>query len=69
MMKEQFHIYIARNGERYLQTTNHRIANTVHNITGIVYYKLGINGELVFSFQYSDELMNAIEVMDNLKLV
>ena len=68
-MKKHFTIYTAKNGERYLQTTNHRIANTVHNITGIVYYKLGINGELIFSFQYSNELMNAIEVMDSLKLV
>lgn len=67
-MKEQFTIYTAKNGERYIQTKNHRLANTVHNVTGVQYYKLGIQGELVFSFQYSDELMNAIKVMDSLRI-
>lgn len=67
-MKEQFYVYTSKNGERYIQTKNHRLANTVFNVTGIQYYKLGIQGELVFSFQYSDELMNAIEVMSNLRL-
>ena len=67
-MKEQFIIYTARNGERYIQTKNHRLANTVFNVTGIQYYKLGIQGELVFSFQYSDELMDAINIMDGLRL-
>lgn len=67
-MKEQFNVYTARNGEKYIQTKSHRLANTVFNVTGIQYYKLGIQGELVFSFKYSDELMGAIEVMDNLRL-
>lgn len=67
-MKEQFYVYTAKNGNKYIQTKNHRMANTVFNVTGIQYYKLGIQGELVFSFQYSDELMNAIEVMSNLRL-
>ena len=68
-MKEQFTIYTAKNGSKYIQTKNNRLANTVFNVTGVPYYKLGVQGELVFSFQYSDELMNAIEVMSNLKLV
>ena len=69
-MKEQFKIYTSvKNGSRYIQTTNHRLANTIYNVTGVQYYKLGIQGELIFSFQYSDELWRAIEVMDGLKLV
>lgn len=68
-MKEQFTIYTAKNGSKYIQTKNHRMANTVFNVTGIQYYKLPIQGELVFSFQYSDELMNVIEVLDGLRLV
>lgn len=68
-MKEQFTIYTAKNGSKYIQTKNHRLANTVFNVTGIQYYKLGVQGELVFSFQYSDELMKAIEIMSSLKLV
>ena len=67
-MKEQFTIYKARNGSRYIQTKNNRMANTLFNVTGVKYYKLGIEGELIFSSQHSEELMKAIEVMDGLCL-
>ena len=67
-MKEQFTVYQARNGSKYIQTKNNRMAYTIVNVTGIEFYKLGIEGELVFSFQYSNELMKAIEIMDNLRL-
>lgn len=67
-MKEQFNIYTARNGEKYIQTKNHRVANIVHDLTGVRYYKIPIQGELVFSFQYSDELIKAIEIMDSLRI-
>ena len=67
-MKEQFIIYTARNGERYIQTKNHRVANIVHDLTGVRYYKLPIQGDVIFSFQYSDELLNAIDIMDGLKI-
>ena len=67
-MKEQFTIYEARNGSRYIQTKNNRMANTVFNVTRVKYHKLGTDGELIFSFQHSEELMKAIEVMDGLRL-
>lgn len=67
-MKEQFTVYTAKNGSKYIQTKNHRMANTVHDVTNVRYYKLPIQGEVIFSFQYSDELMSAIEVMDSLKI-
>ncbi len=69
-MKEQFLIYTSiKNGSKYIQTKNHAAANTLHFVTGVQYYKLGVQGELIFSFQYSEELMDAIEVMDSLKIV
>lgn len=67
-MKEQFTVYTAKNGSKYIQTKNHRVANIVHDVTNVRYYKLLIREQLIFSFQYSDELMNAIEVMDSLKI-
>jgi hypothetical protein len=68
-MKEQFTIYTAKNGSKYIQTKNHRVANIVHDVTNVRYYKITIQDELIFSFQYSDELMHAIEVLDGLRLV
>ena len=67
-MKNEFTIYEAKNGSKYIQTKNNRMASTLVNVTGVKFYKLGINGELVFSFQYSDELMRAIEIMDDLRI-
>lgn len=61
-------VYLAKNGMKYIQTKDNRMASTVVNVTGVKFYKLGIKGELVFSFQYSDELMMAINVMDSLRL-
>ena len=68
LMKNEFTIYEAKNGSKYIQTKNNRMASTLVNVTGVKFYKLGINGELVFSFQYSDELMRAIEIMDDLRI-
>lgn len=67
-MKEQFIIYTARNGERYIQTKNFRLADAVAYITGTTYYKITVNGKLVLSFQYSDELMNVVNNLDNMRI-
>ena len=67
-MKEQFTIYTARNGEKYIQTKNYRLADAIAYLTGARYYKLPIQGELILSFQYSDELWNAINLIDGLRL-
>ena len=67
-MKEQFNIYTARNGEKYIQTRNYRLADAVAYLTGARYYKLDrLNGQ-IFSFQYSDELMHIVDNLDSLRI-
>ena len=68
MMMKEFTIYTSRKGEKFIQTKNFRLAESIAYLTGARYYKLPIKGELVLSFQYSDGLMNAIEVIDGLRL-
>lgn len=67
-MKEQFHVYVARNGERYIQTGNYRLADAVAYLTGARYYKLDRPNRQIFSFQYSDELMQVINNLDSLRI-
>lgn len=67
-MKEQFTIYTAKNGSKYIQTKNYRLADAIAYITGARYYKINIQGELILSFQYSEELTNAIEIIDGLRI-
>ena len=67
-MSVLFAIYVAKNGNKYLQTTDRYVANAVHIVTNCRYYKLLINGRTIYSFCYSDELYNALKVLDTLKL-
>ena len=67
-MREQFHIHTARNGERYIQTGNYRLADAIAYLTGARYYKLDRPNGQIFSFQYSDELMNIVDNLDSLRI-
>ena len=67
-MVEQFYIYTAKSGEKYIQTMNFRLADAVAYLTGARYYKLDrLNGQ-IFSFQYSDELMHIVDNLDSLRI-
>lgn len=68
MMKEQFIVYTAKNGSRYLQTKNFRLADAIAYLTGARYYKITIHDKLVLSFQYSEELMNVVNNLDSLRI-
>ena len=67
-MKEQFHIYTARNGEQYIQTGNYRLADAIAYLTGARYYKLTVPSGIIYSFQYSDKLMDIINNIDSLRI-
>lgn len=68
MMKEQFHIYVARNGESYIQTGNFRLADAVAYLTGARYYKITVPTGTVYSFQYSEKLMEIVNNLDSLRI-
>lgn len=67
-MKEQFHVYIARNGEKYIQTGNYRLADAIAYLTGARYYKLAVKSGTVYSFQYSEDLMEIVNNIDSLRI-
>ena len=67
-MKEQFNIYIARNGEKYIQTGNFRLADAVAYLTGARYYKITVPTGTVYSFQYSEKLMEIVNNLDSLRI-
>ena len=65
-MKEQFTIYTAKNGSKYIQTKNQYLASALAFL-GYRYYKIDIKGELILSFQYSDKLLKTVEYLIELK--
>ena len=67
-MKEQFNIYVARNGERYIQTGNYRLADAVAYLTGARYYKLAVPTGTIYSFQYSEKLIEIVNKLDSLRI-
>lgn len=67
-MKEKFHVYVARNGNRYIQTGDYRLADAIAYLTGTRYYKLAVPTGTVYSFQYSEELMNIVNNLDSLRI-
>ena len=67
-MKEQFKIYTSKKGEKYIQTKNYRLADAIAYLTGARYYKLDRPNGQIFSFPYSDELMNIVNNLDSLRI-
>ena len=67
-MKEQFYVYTSKNGDRFIQTRNYRLADALAYITGAKYYKLDKLHGQIFSFQYSEELMNIVNNLDSLRI-
>ena len=66
-MKEQYWIYVAQNGERYIQTHNKYLASGVLYLTDVPFYKITINDRLIYSFQYSEDLENTFQMFYNLR--
>jgi hypothetical protein len=67
-MKEQFTVYVAKSGERYIQTKNFRLADALAYLTGARYYKLDRPSGQIFSFQYSNELMDIVNNLDSFRI-
>ena len=67
-MRNQFYIYTARSGEKYIQTMNFRLADAVAYLTGARYYKLDRPNGQIFSFQFSEELIEVVDNLDSLKI-
>ena len=67
-MRNQFYIYTARNGEKYIQTMNYRLADAIAYLTGARYYKLDRPNGQIFSFQFSEELMDIVNDLDSLRI-
>ena len=67
-MKEQFYVYTSKNGEKFIQTKNYRLADAIAYITGARYYKLTVPSGELFSFQYSEKLMNIVNNLDSLRI-
>lgn len=61
-MKEQFTIYTAKNGSKYIQTENKYLA---HGLAFCGYRFMMF--DKVFSFHYSEELLQLIQTMLQLK--
>lgn len=67
-MKEQFYVYTSKNGERFIQTKNFRLADAIAYLTGAKYYKLDRPNGQLFSFKYSEDLMNIVNNLDSLRI-
>lgn len=63
-MKNQFTIYTAKNGEKYIQTKNKYLAHALafYGFRFMV-FKENETGFDIYSFRYSDELINIVEHM------
>ena len=67
-MKEQFYVYTSKNGEKFIQTKNYRLADAIAYLTGAKYYKLDRPNGQLFSFKYSEDLMNIVNNLDSLRI-
>lgn len=68
-MKERFQVYTSKDGNKYIQTRNYRLADAISYLTGARYYKLDRpNNGQIFSFQYSDKLMDIVNNLDALRI-
>ena len=65
-MKEQFIIYTARNGEKYIQTKNKYLAHGLA-FCGFRFMVFRENENEIFSFCYSQDLIDAIENISNIR--
>ena len=65
-MKKHFIIYTAKNGERYIQTSNKYLAHGLV-FCGFEFKRFTKNESVTYSFQYSEEIINVIETISNLR--
>ncbi|WVR22079.1 MAG: hypothetical protein [Malazfec virus 1] len=68
-MKNDFNVYTARNGNKYIQTTNSYLAHGVRYLTGVQFYKIQIEGSTIHSFIYTEELLNLFNTLQAMKKV
>lgn len=59
-MKEQYWIFTSKNGDRFIQTKNKYLAHAL-SYCRFQFMTFDINEEKVYSFSYSNELIDALE--------
>ena len=59
-MKEQYWIFTAKNGERYIQTSNKYLAHSL-SFCRFVFMTFDTDTNKIYSFEYSEELIGLIE--------
>ena len=64
-MKKHYHIYTAKSGDKFIQTSNKYLAHALV-FCGYEFKELKMNDTICYSFKYSDELLNTI---DNISLM
>jgi hypothetical protein len=67
-MKEQFKIYTAKNGSKYIQTKNQYLAHALA-FCGYKFmvFKENVTNIEIYSFQYSDALFDVMEQLITIK--
>lgn len=63
---KHYHIYTASNGDKYIQTSNKYLAHALC-FCGFTFKTLKVKDIICYSFQYSKELINAIENVTKLR--
>ena len=64
-MKKHYHIYTAKSGDKFIQTSNKYLAHALV-FCGYEFKELRMKDCTCYSFKYSDELLNTV---DNISLM
>lgn len=65
-MNKHYWIYTAKNGERYVQTKNKYLAHAL-SFMRFQFMTFNSSEEKIYSFSYSDELIQIIEHMNSIR--
>lgn len=63
---KHYHVYTAKNGEKYVQTSSKYLAHAL-NFCRFQFIMFDKDGNKIYSFQYSEELIELIEHMIELR--
>lgn len=69
LMKNEFKIYEAKNGSKYIQTYNCYLAHGVRYLTGESFYKITIDEKVIYSFIYTEKMLNLFNTLQSMKNV
>lgn len=64
---EEYWIYIAKNENKYIQTYNSYLAHAIRYATGIQFYKITIWSKVIYSFNYTEDLLSLFEELETIK--